>query len=83
MGQTIRQTMPFNARYAFLQAGKNGRYSQQSRAFPTQVTTYPSTIGVWEDRSGLFLLIGYLGGFVLSGVRSRAPGAGLFRWRQG
>jgi len=46
MGQTIRQTMPFNARYAFLQAGKDGRYSQQSRAFPTQVTTYPSTIGV-------------------------------------
>jgi hypothetical protein len=25
MGQTVRQTMPFNARYAFVQASKNAR----------------------------------------------------------
>ncbi|MGF6222622.1 hypothetical protein AB7M26_003496 [Pseudomonas sp. F-14 TE3482] len=31
MGQTVRQTLPFNARYAFMQVGKNGRYSQKTR----------------------------------------------------
>ena len=49
MGQTVRQTMPFNAHYAFVQAGKNARYGQQTRVFPAKTTTYPSTIGVCSD----------------------------------
>jgi hypothetical protein len=48
MGQTIRQTMPFNARYAFMQAVRIGRYSQQTRASSAKLVTYPSTIGVCE-----------------------------------
>lgn len=48
MGQTVRQTMPFNAHYAFVQAGENARYGQQTRASPAQTATYPSTIGVWS-----------------------------------
>ena len=46
MGQTVRQTMPFNAHYAFVQAGKNARYGQQIRASTAKTATYPSTIGV-------------------------------------
>lgn len=59
MGQTLRQTMPFNAKYAFVQAGRNGRYSQKTRASGAKVTTYPSTIGVWpasEAVTGYFRL---------------------------
>ena len=58
MGQTVRQTMPFNAHYAFVQAGKNAGYGQQTRASPAKTATYPSTIGVWEDRSERALFIG-------------------------
>jgi hypothetical protein len=36
MGQTVRQTMPFNAHYAFVQAGKSARYGQQTRPLPTK-----------------------------------------------
>jgi hypothetical protein len=46
MGKTVRQSMPFNAHYAFMQAGKNARYSQQTRASFAKVATYSSTIGV-------------------------------------
>lgn len=48
MGQTVRQTMPFNAHYAFVQAGKNARYSQQTLASSAKAATYPSTIGVCD-----------------------------------
>lgn len=48
MGQTVCQTMPFNAHYAFVPAGKNSRYGQQTRASPAKTATYPITIGVWS-----------------------------------
>jgi len=37
--------MPFNAVYAFMQAGRNGRYSQKTRSSSAKVATYPSTSG--------------------------------------
>lgn len=46
MGQTLRQTMPSNAKNAFMQVGRDGRYSQQIRVFRTRYGTCPSTIGV-------------------------------------
>lgn len=45
-GQTVRQSMPFNAHYAFMQAGKNSRYSQKTRTSCAKIATYSSTIGV-------------------------------------
>ena len=46
MGQTIRQTMPFNAHYAFMQAGQSGRSGKQIWLSPAKAATYSSTIGV-------------------------------------
>jgi hypothetical protein len=51
MGQTVRQSMPFNALYAFMQAGKKRRYGQKIRAFPAKAATYPRTIGVCSMRT--------------------------------
>ncbi len=58
MGQTIRQSMPSNAHYAFMQRAFGERYSPQPRAYPPKPAAYSYTIGVWEDRSEEFLLIG-------------------------
>ncbi|WP_443700066.1 hypothetical protein, partial [Pseudomonas sp.] len=60
MGQSIRQSMPFNAHYAFMQPSVRGRYSQQTRAYSLKPHTYFYTIGVWEDRSVNALFIGFL-----------------------
>ncbi|CAI8792997.1 hypothetical protein EMIT0357P_10722 [Pseudomonas marginalis] len=46
MGQTIRQSMPSNAKYAFMQPDACTHYSQQSRAYLPKSLTYPYTIGV-------------------------------------
>lgn len=58
MGQTIRQSMPSNAHYAFTQPALGERHNPQSRAYLPKSPTYSYTIGVWEDRSEVFLLIG-------------------------
>jgi len=61
MGQTVRQSMPSNAGYAFMQPYANGLYGQQPRAHPLKPPPYPYTIGVWEDRSEIALFISRLG----------------------
>lgn len=58
MGQTVRQSMPFNAKNAFVQLAENSCRRQQPQASPLESFTYSYTIGVWEDRSEVFLLIG-------------------------
>ena len=50
MGQSIRQSMPSNAHYAFMQRGLGDLYSPQTRAYPSKSHTYPYTIGVWIVR---------------------------------
>jgi glycine cleavage system protein P-like pyridoxal-binding family len=47
-----------------MQAGRNGRYSQKTRTFSAKAATYPSTIGVWEDRSEIALFIRGLDNFL-------------------
>jgi len=47
MGQTIRQSMSFNAHYAFMQSGVRERLGQQPRGYASISPTYSSTIGVW------------------------------------
>jgi len=46
MGQTIRQSMPSHANYAFMQPDACAHYSQQPQAYPPKSLTYPYTIGV-------------------------------------
>lgn len=46
MGQTVRQSMPSSAIYAYLQTRASDHYSQQSRGFPSKFSAYSYTIGV-------------------------------------
>lgn len=55
MGQTIRQSMPSNARYAFMQRALGERYSPQPRAYPPKNPTYSYTIGVCLVRDDWFV----------------------------
>lgn len=53
MGQTIRQSMPSNAKYAFMQPDACTHYSQQPRAYPPKSLTYTYTMGVWPKQQVL------------------------------
>lgn len=50
--------MPTNATYAFMHPDAISHRSQQLRAYRLKSLAYSYTIGVWEDRSDVFLLIG-------------------------
>ena len=55
MGQTVRQSMPSNAHYAFMQPAVNERHSPHARADPSKFPTYSYTIGVCFVRDHYFV----------------------------
>lgn len=50
MGQTVRQSMPLNAQYAYMPPAVNQCRSQQPLAYFSKSPTYPYTIGVCLGR---------------------------------
>lgn len=63
--------MPFNAKWFSLKAGLNVAASPDTAGSAAIGGLYCCTIGVWPERSDVFLLMRGLGGFVLKVGKGR------------